>query len=350
MIATHEHFFLIAAGAILLASILAFSARIALGRRLRLSSRRILRRVVPALLVLLPLLAFTILLPRAPLPRGPRGILDHVLLILWIAWGGWTILRILRGVEDLLLAQHTDVRPEGADPSILTQSRLIIMWAKVLVVLLTLGAALMTFPGIRALGASVLASAGLAGVVLGLAARPILLNMLAGLQIALTQPFRLGDIVIVQGEWGRIEEIRATYVVVCLWDQRRFIVPLQWFIENPFQNWTHRGQALTGAVYLWVDYRTPLSPLRAELERLCRHSPEWDGRLVALEVTDATTQAIQLRALVSAADSSRLWKLRCAVREALVSFLQSRLPECLPRWRVDGVGRSLIDASGSDAT
>jgi small-conductance mechanosensitive channel len=207
----------------------------------------------------------------------------------------------------------------------------------------------MTFPGLRQIGASLLASAGVVGVVAGIAARPVFGNLIAGLQIALTQPIRLDDVVIIEGEWGRIEEITATYVVVKIWDERRLVVPLQWIIQNPFQNWTRTGSQLLGTVMLWMDYSVPLAPLRAELQRVCEEAPEWDGRVAMMQVTEANERAVQLRALVSAADASKTWDLRCRVREALIDFLQRERPEALPRVRAQMDQGAEHDASRSPA-
>jgi small-conductance mechanosensitive channel len=216
---------------------------------------------------------------------------------------------------------------------VLTQARVLGRTASVLIVLLGLAAALMTLPQVRQVGASLLASAGLAGLALGLAAKPVLSNLIAGVQIALTQPIRLDDVVIIEGEWGRIEEITGTYVVVHVWDERRLVVPLNWFIEHPFQNWTRASAQIVGTVFLWLDYRVPMAPLREELARLCREAPEWDRRVCVLQVTDASERALQLRALVSSADSGRNWDLRCRVREGLLAFVQANFPQALPRWR-----------------
>jgi hypothetical protein len=178
-----------------------------------------------------------------------------------------------------------------------------------------------------------LASAGVAGLVAGLAARPVLSNLIAGMQLALTQPIRLDDVLIVEGEWGRVEEITGAFVVLALWDERRLIVPLQWFIEHPFQNWTRSSAQILGTVFLWVDYHTPIELLRAELSRLCKISQDWDGRLALLQVTDTNEHAMQLRALVSASDSSRSFDLRCHVREGLIAFIGREHAGCLPRVR-----------------
>jgi hypothetical protein len=172
-------------------------------------------------------------------------------------------------------------------------------------------------------------------------------NLIAGLQIALAQPIRLDDVVIIEGEWGRIEEITGTYVVVRIWDERRLVVPLNYFIENPFQNWTRTTSQLIGSVFLWLDYRMPLEPLRAELQRLCKQAPQWDGRVCVLQVTDANEQAMQLRVLVSTVDSGTGWDLRCFVREGLIAFVQAHYPQHLPLRRTE-FHQAETDASPSD--
>ncbi|MEN0021112.1 MAG: mechanosensitive ion channel domain-containing protein, partial [Planctomycetota bacterium] len=193
--------------------------------------------------------------------------------------------------------------------------------------------ALMTFESIREFGVSLLASAGIAGLILGLAARPTFENLIAGIQIALTQPIRLDDAVIVEGEWGWIEQITATYVVIKIWDERRLIVPFKRFIEEPFQNWTRRSADIIGTVTLHCDYTVPVAALRTELERLCKASERWDGRVCVLQMIDAKQSTVELRALVSAADSPTAWDLRCEIREALIDFIRDKYPHALPRVR-----------------
>ena len=291
-------------------------------------------RLWPAVEPLVYLMALGVGLDRAPVSPPLATSLRHAWALALVAAFCWLALRALAVAEALVRERHPGTAADNlVDRRIQTQTRVLVIIARIVVVTLGASVMLMTFPAARALGASLLASAGIAGIVVGVSARPVLTNLLAGLQLGLTQPLRLDDVVIVQGEWGRIEEITSTYVVVRIWDQRRLIVPLTWFIENPFQNWTHTSAELLGSVYLWVDYRTPMPPLRAELERLCRITPDWDGHVVGLVVTDANERAVQIRALVSAADSSRAWNLRCAVREGLVDFLQRNYPDCLPRFR-----------------
>jgi small-conductance mechanosensitive channel len=202
-------------------------------------------------------------------------------------------------------------------------------------VLLTIGAALMSFPEVRQYGYSLFASAGVAGIVAGFAARPVLSNLLAGVQLAMTQPIRLQDVVIVEGEWGTIEEITSTYVVVRIWDLRRLIVPLSYFIEKPFQNWTRESAALTGVVYFYLDYRAPIGIIREKLEDIVKQSKFWNGKAVSVQVTDAKETTIEVRAIMSAGDAGQAWNLRCEVREKMIDFLQREHPEALPRQRAD---------------
>jgi small-conductance mechanosensitive channel len=248
----------------------------------------------------------------------------------------WLAVRAVSAVSASVIALHpANVSDNLEARRIQTQTKVLARTLTFFVVLAGAGAALMTFPNVRQIGTSLLASAGVAGLVAGIAARPVLANLIAGLQIALTQPIRLDDVVIIEGEWGRIEEITATYVVVKLWDERRLVVPLQWVIEHPFQNWTRRESQLLGTVFLWLDYRVPLAPLREELQRVCSSAPEWDGRVALLQVVDTNERAMQIRVLVSSADASKGWDLRCRVREALIDFLQRQVPNGLPRMRAE---------------
>jgi small-conductance mechanosensitive channel len=202
-------------------------------------------------------------------------------------------------------------------------------------VILTVAIALMTFDSVRQYGVSLFASAGAAGIILGLAARPVLSNLLAGIQIAVTQPIRVEDQVVVEGEWGTVETITSTYVVVRLWDLRRMIVPLTYFIEKPFQNWTYENTDLLGSVVLHVDYTVPVDRLRQRLDEIVHDSELWDGKMAVLQVTDAPANTVELRALVSARNAGQLWDLRCEVREKLIGLLQTEYPQALPRERSD---------------
>ncbi len=204
-----------------------------------------------------------------------------------------------------------------------------------IIVLVTLGAMLMTVPAVQRIGVGLLASAGIAGIVLGIAARPVLSNLLAGIQLALTQPIRVEDAVIIEGEWGWVEEITTTYVVIRIWDWRRLIVPLSYFIEKPFQNWTRTSASIIGTVFWHVDYTVPIDAMRAKLEELVKASPLWDGDVCNLQVTESKERTIEVRGLMSARTSPDAWDLRCAVREAMIGWLQAEHPEALPRIRAD---------------
>jgi small-conductance mechanosensitive channel len=298
--------------------------------------RAFLERARAPVRLIVPLVIVLSTAGTMPADSAFAGSIRHWLLILLILLIGWLGLRLADGFQRAVEVRWpVDVADNLQARAIRTQSLVLMRTIKTVVILLALGAVLTTFPSIRQLGASLLASAGLAGLVVGFAARPVLGNLIAGLQLALTQPIRIDDVLIVEGEWGRVEEIRGTYVVIRIWDDRRLIVPLQWFIENPFQNWTRRTAQLLGTVTLWVDFRLPLEPLREELERLCRSDPDWDGRLAILQVVEAGPQSMQLRALVSAASSGQAWDLRCRVREGLVAFIARTRPECLPRLRAE---------------
>jgi small-conductance mechanosensitive channel len=263
----------------------------------------------------------------------------------------WLGMRCVAGLSEAIIAAHPMSASDNlAARRIHTQTRVM---ARILMgAILFVGAALalMSFPAVRNIGTSLLASAGVAGLVIGLAARPTLSNLIAGVQIALTQPIRLDDVVVVEGEWGRIEDIGSSYVVVRIWDDRRLIVPLQYFLERPFQNWTVSSAQITGTVFIWADYRLPIGPIGAELERLCKEAPEWDGRVCVLQVTEANERAMQLRALVSSVDSSRNWDLRCRVRAGLIAFIQDRHYECLPHTRVEVEGNRTQSTAESAAS
>lgn len=294
------------------------------------------RGSVAPLRLLLPLLAAQTAFAAAPKNFPWLALWRHAILILIIAGGTWLLVNMVVGFRDVLTLRYpATIADNLMARRVQTQVTVLMRTLAGVIVLVGIAAALMTFPDVRQVGASLLASAGLAGVVAGFAAKPVLGNLIAGLQIAMAQPIRIDDVVIVQGEWGRIEEITGAYVVVRIWDERRLVVPLQWFIENPFENWTRISSQLIGTVFLWMDYSLPLEPLRQELQKICEAAPEWDRRVCILQVTDASERAMQVRALVSASDSGRAWDLRCRVREGLIAFLQREHPEALPRIRAE---------------
>ena len=266
--------------------------------------------------------------------------------ILLIGAMTWVCFRIVDGVETVLFNRYDiSVSDNLRARQIHTLTRVLSRTAQCVIIVIGAGAILMTFPNIKQLGASVLASAGIASLAIGLAARPALENIIAGIQIAITQPITLDDVVIIEGEWGRVEEIESTYVVVRIWDDRRLIVPLGYFMQNTFQNWTRRTARLLGTVFVRCDYTVDVDAVRTELTRVCTDHPKWDKRVAIVQVTDITERTLELRALVSAADASSLWDLRVAVREALVRFLRDHEPEALPltRNRIDWVERNGYD-------
>lgn len=262
--------------------------------------------------------------------------LHHLFSVAVIVLVTLLCVRLLQAFADNTLSQHPIESSADINRArrLQTQVRVFARSGMFVIGLLGAGSVLMTFPSVRQVGASLLASAGLAGIVVGFAAKPVLSNFIAGLQIAFTQPIRIDDVLIVEGEWGRVEEITGSYVVFRIWDNRRMIVPLDWFTTKPFQNWTHVSPELLGTVFLWVDCRMDVGPLREELKRLCEGSELWDRRVCVLQVTDMTERAMQIRCLVSSADAGTGFDLRCQVREGLIAFMQRSFPEWLPSVRL----------------
>lgn len=287
----------------------------------------------------LPLAALQVVWQVAPNNLDQIGAVRHTNGVLLIAALTWVVMSAIAGLADGVIAKHpVDTHDNIEARRIQTQARVLARSAMILVLIAGIAMALMTFPGARQVGASLLASAGVLGIIGGLAARPVFSNLISGLQLALAQPLRLDDVLIVKGEWGRVEEITGTYVVLRIWDDRRMIIPLQWFIENPFENWTRNSSQLTGLVVLHLDYATPMKPLRDYAKQVLESAPEWDQRVFAVQVQDATERAMQVRILVSAADAGRLWDLRCRVREEMLAFLAREYPESLPRLRGSPAG------------
>jgi small-conductance mechanosensitive channel len=248
----------------------------------------------------------------------------------------WLLVRAVAAGEQAILRDHPmEVADNLAARRIQTQTRVLSRVLMGAIILVGASMVLLTFPMVRQIGTALLASAGIIGLVAGIAAKPVFGNLIAGLQIALTQPIRLDDVVIVEGEWGRVEEIGSSYVVVRIWDERRMVVPLTWFIENPFQNWTRRSADLLGTAFLWLDYRAPIAAIRTELERICKGEALWDGRVCVTQVTETTDHTLQVRLLVSARNSGDAFDLRCIVRERMLDFLAREHPQALPRTRAE---------------
>lgn len=283
-----------------------------------------------------PLLFMTLARARSRVVGLTLPALDHVLLLALFAALTWLVVRFVGAVDLYVKKRHDVTAPDNREARrVHTQVTVLSRSLQVVAIIAGVAAALMTFPRVQQVGASILASAGIAGIVVGLAARPVLENLLGGLQIGFTQPIRLDDVVLVAGEYGRVEEITTTYVVLKLWDERRLIVPFSKFISEPFQNWTRTGAELLGTVFVWVDYAAPVERIRAAAEQIVRESPLWDGRVNKLQVTECTEQSMQLRVLVSANNASAAFDLRVHVRERLIDFLQRELPHVLPRRRLE---------------
>lgn len=263
---------------------------------------------------------------------------EHVLHIFFIVCMAWLLIATVYAISDVLTRRYDISAANNLHArSIRTQMAVMRRLAIGIISLLALGLILYTFNHTRIwqYGAGLLASAGLASLALGAAAKSTVSNLLAGIQIAFTEPIRIDDVVIVEGQWGRIEEITAAYVVVCIWNLQRLIVPLTYFIDHPFQNWTRTSANLLGNFYIYADYTCPIEPLREELTRLLKSTPLWDGKVSVLQVTELQQQTMQIRALMSAADSSKLWDLRCLIREKMIDFLQKNYPQCLPKQRIN---------------
>jgi len=286
--------------------------------------------------LIIPLLAVSFVPTIVKFPAGILPLVKQTLALLWIVGVAWLVIKLAYAVEDLILSQYAlDVRDNLAARRIHTQIQILKKVVIVVVVILALATVLMTFEKVRQLGTTLLASAGIVGIIVGIAAQKSIATLFAGLQMAITQPIRIDDVVIVENEWGRIEEITLTYVVVRIWDLRRLIVPITYFLEKPFQNWTRISADILGTVFLYVDYTVPVEAVRTELRRIVENSPLWDGQVCVLQVTNATERTVELRALMSAADSSSAWGLRCEVREKLIEFIRQNYPDGLPKVRAE---------------
>ncbi|MDD2679577.1 MAG: mechanosensitive ion channel [Candidatus Omnitrophica bacterium] len=276
-------------------------------------------------------------IPYLRLAEKERLVTGYLANAVFIALTSWLSMKVVHILRDAILGRYDiHVRDNARARGIHTQMRMLANIVTAVIVLLTISFVLISIPGAGHIGVSILASAGIAGIVIGFAAQKALGNLIAGIQIAIAQPIRLDDVVIVENEWGWIEEINLTFAVVRIWDLRRLVVPISYFLEKPFQNWTRTRANLLGTVLIYADYNIPVKAIRDELSRILSESPLWDKKANVLQVTNMTEKTVELRALMSAMDSSALWDLRCAVREKLLEFLQTRFPGCLPKVRLEG--------------
>lgn len=329
-------------GAAVLALVIAFGLRrllfVAVGRIARRITRLIsetqIQRLRAPVGLILPLFALTLVVPLMPAGPDTVALVHRAVNLALIAAFGWLVARLVEVTSGVIaLRQQIDTADNLQARAVRTQIEVLSRIVTFAVIVVTVALMLISVPSVRNVGVSLFASAGVAGIVAGLAARPALSNLIAGLQIALTQPIRLDDVVIVEGEWGWIEDIGSTYVVIRIWDLRRLVVPLSYFIEKPFQNWTRSTANLLGTVMIYVDYTVPVEEVRAEVHRILKGTKLWDGKVWNLQVTDATGSVVELRALMSAPNSGQAFDLRCHVRERLIAYLQERYPDSLPKQR-----------------
>ena len=307
----------------------------------------LLRHLGRPLNIFIPLFVFNFLLQVMRLPPAYLYRLNRVVEIGLIISFAWLLIEAIRVIEDFIHYRFDIKRSDNLrQRRIMTQLLYIRQVLTIVIIMITIGAVLLTFSSMRKIGTGLLTGVGIGGIIIGFAAQRSLGNLLAGFQIAFTQPFRIDDELLVEGEFGRVEEITLTYVVLHIWDDRRLVLPINYFIEKPFQNWTRTTSDIQGTVYLYVDYMLPVEPLRQELMRLLKDHPLWDGKQASLMVTNASERTIEVRAHMSAQSSGNLWNLRCGVREALIAFINKNYPDHLPKTRteMDGTGLTAADA------
>ena len=309
--------------------------------------RSVLKRLGMPLSYFLPMLILDMVLPFMELQRKPMALLSKIVEIGLMVSFGFMLIGLVKFFEDYI-AHTYDLKKEDnlRERKMRTQLQFVRKLAISMIMILTFCAVLLSFDNLRKIGAGLLTGVGVGGIIVGFAAQRSLSNFLAGMQIAFTQPIRIDDVLVVEGEWGRVEEITLTYVVVGIWDQRKLILPINYFIEKPFQNWTRTGSAILGTAFLYLDYTAPIDALRVEFERLLKDQPLWDKRVQVMQVTNITEQTIEVRMLVSANSSGKAFDLRCYLREKMLAFIQEHHAYCLPRKRAileDGGERMLAN-------
>jgi small-conductance mechanosensitive channel len=294
-------------------------------------TRSMLSRLGKPFSYFLPLLTFNFLLPLMKVKSVFSPALNKTVEILLAISFANVLIGVVKVFEDYIYHSFDIQKADNLkERKIRTQLQFVRRLAISLIIILTICIILLSFNNLRKIGTGLLTGVGVGGIIIGFAAQKSLGNFLAGFQIAFTQPLRIDDVLIVEGEWGRVEEITLTYVVLNIWDQRRLILPINYFVEKPFQNWTRTTADIMGTVFLYLDYTMPLLPLRQELTRLLESNPLWDKRVNVLQVTNTTEKTIEVRALMSASSSGNAFDLRCDVREGLISFVQQNYPACLP--------------------
>lgn len=323
--------------------LLGFAFRSLFFRTVRLYTRRRNSRYGKSLLTHLgsrtklffPLLLFWLLQPAIHLPEPYDDILQKGVQALLIINFGWVLLKLINVLEDAAFFHYQDKHKNDLrGRKVRTQLQFLKRIIGVIIFILVLASVLLTFEEVKEIGATILTSAGVAGIIFGIAAQKTLANFIAGIQIALTQPIKIDDSVIVEDEWGTIEEITLTYVVVRIWDKRRIVLPITYFIERPFQNWTRSSAELLGIIMLYVDYSLPIANLRAQLSQILTEEPLWDQQASVIQVVDTTERTMVLRVLVSSNSAPNTWTLRCNVREKLINYIQAHYPSSLPKTRM----------------
>lgn len=281
-------------------------------------------------------IAIRFVLPLIDMSGKTADVLGHIFSLVLIGLVSWLVIKTTNLLKDCVVSRFSiDEKDNLKARKIHTQLKVLRRIVIVVVSILAFGTMLMTFPKVRQLGTTILASAGVIGIVVGMAAQRTIGTFIAGIQIAITQPIRVDDVVIVENEWGRIEEITLTYVVVRIWDLRRLIVPITYFIEKPFQNWTRTTADILGTVFIYMDYTVPIEAVRQQLQKILNATELWDKKVCVLQVTNATDRTMELRALMSAVDASTAWSLRCHVREKLIEFIRDNYPQALPKLRAE---------------
>ncbi|NIG55580.1 mechanosensitive ion channel [Chitinophaga sp. Cy-1792] len=317
--------------------LLAFFVKKSVGKTSEFSLiHSILLRLGKAFTYFLPVLLLNMSIPLMRLNEKYTLLLGRIAEIALTIGFAAIVIGVVHVMEDYIYSSY-DLKKSNnlKERKIRTQLEFIRKLLIGIILVVTACIILLSFDSMRKLGAGLLTGVGVGGIIIGFAAQKSLGNLLAGFQLAFTQPIRIDDVLVVEGEWGRVEEITLTYVVVSIWDQRRLILPINYFIEKPFQNWTRSSAEILGTAFFYLDYTAPLDAIRAEFERIVQDSPLWDKRVRTMVVTNITERTMEVRCLISSSNSGNAFDLRCIIREQLLKFIKDKYPECLPRTRAE---------------
>jgi small-conductance mechanosensitive channel len=289
------------------------------------------------LILLLSLFLIFLITPYIPLLNPHQDKINISLAILSYIIIGWIITRVVNYAFKITIKKKYNIEKSDNlyEREMQTKLRYINTTIKIVIWLIVTALIFSLFDQLKTIGSSILISAGISSIIIGFAAQKSISNVIAGFQIAFSQPIRIDDVVIVEGEWGKIEEITLTYVVVRIWDNRRLVLPIIYFVDKPFQNWTRTTADILGTVFIYTDYKVPIDKLRKELSRLLKNNKLWDGKVQNIQVTNAKEKTLELRILVSARNSSDAWDLRCFIREKMIEFIQKKYPNSLPITRAE---------------